>query len=126
MLSVIVLSVIMLNVTNKPFVLSVIMPSVVRLNVIMLSSIMLSVIMLNVTYKPFVVSVIMPSVVKLNDIMLSVVAPNKQYVIYLLHAAMQCFQNPLAYFATAVSYMHKFFMKLTPGLSFIKHFVLHC
>jgi hypothetical protein len=92
----------------------------------MLSVIMLSVIMLNVTNKPFVLSVIMPSVVRLNVIMPSVVASNKQYANYLLHATMLCFQNVLAYFDTAVSYMHKFFMKLTPGLSFIKHFVLHC
>jgi hypothetical protein len=67
-----------------------------------------SVIKLNVTYKPFVLSVIFLSVIRLNVIMPSVMAPNKQYVIYLLHAAMQCFQNPLAYFATAVSYMHIF------------------
>jgi hypothetical protein len=45
----------MLNVTNKPFILS---------------AVMLSVIMLNVTYKPFVLSVVMQSVV-----MLSVVLP---------------------------------------------------
>jgi hypothetical protein len=29
---------------------------------------------------------------------------------------MQCFQNALSYFATAVRYTRKMFMKLTPGL----------
>ncbi len=49
MVSFAMLSIIMLDVTYKPFVLSVVMVSVA----------MLSVIMLNVTYKPFVLSVIM-------------------------------------------------------------------
>ena len=31
-----------------------------------------------------------------------------------MHALMQCFQNALAYFASAVSYECKMFMKLTP------------
>ncbi len=55
----------MLNVTNNPFILGVIMLNVTN-NSIMLSVIMLSVIMLNV---------IMMSVIILNVIMLSVVAP---------------------------------------------------
>jgi hypothetical protein len=38
----------MLRVTNKPFVLNAIMPSVVILNVIMLSVVMLSIIILSV------------------------------------------------------------------------------
>ncbi len=50
----------MLGVPNKPFMLSVIM---------------LSVIMLNVTNKPFMLSVIMLNVVMLNVVMLNVVAP---------------------------------------------------
>ncbi len=53
-------SVIMLNVTYKPLMLSV----------IMLNGIMLIVVMLNVTYKSLIVNVVMLSV-----IMLSVVAP---------------------------------------------------
>jgi hypothetical protein len=32
-----------------------------------------------------------------------------------MHAPMHCFQNGLAYFATAVIYNCKMFMKLTPG-----------
>jgi hypothetical protein len=43
MLNVIILSAIMINVTYKPFVLSVIRQSVVRLSVIRLNAIMLSV-----------------------------------------------------------------------------------
>ncbi len=31
-----------------------------------------------------------------------------------MHAPRQCFQRTLAYFATAVSYARKMFMKLTP------------
>jgi hypothetical protein len=42
------LSLVMLNVTNKPFMLSVIMLSVIMLSVIMLSVIMLSVVKLSV------------------------------------------------------------------------------
>ncbi len=53
--------------------LSVVMPSVVRLSVIMLSVIMLSVIMPSVVR----LNVVMPSVVKLNVVMLSVMAPLK-------------------------------------------------
>ncbi len=37
-------------------------------------------------------------------------------------AAMQCFQNALAYFATAVSYVRKMFMKSTPVVNVIKLF----
>jgi hypothetical protein len=33
-----------------------------------------------------------------------------------MHAPMLCFKNALAYFATAISYEHKIFMKLTPEL----------
>jgi hypothetical protein len=40
---------------------------------------------------------------------------NKLYVIDLMHAATQCVQNALAYFAPAESYGCKMFMKLTPG-----------
>ncbi len=54
------LSIIMLDVTYKPFVQSAVVVSVA----------MLRVIMLNVTYKPFVLSVI-----TLNAVMPSVVAP---------------------------------------------------
>jgi hypothetical protein len=60
------LSAIMLNVTNNPFVLSAVMLSVIMLSVVMLRVVMLSVVML---------SVVMLSVVILNVIMLSVVAP---------------------------------------------------
>jgi hypothetical protein len=81
-----------------------------------------SVIKLNVTYKPFVLSVIILSVIRLNVIMLSVVASNKQYANYLLHATMQCFQNVLAYFATAVSYMHIFFNEIDTWTQFYKTF----
>jgi hypothetical protein len=31
-----------------------------------------------------------------------------------LHASVQCFQNVLAYFATAVTYTRKMILKLTP------------
>jgi hypothetical protein len=34
-----------------------------------------------------------------------------------MNASMQYFQNALAYFATAVSYIHKMFLKLSPGRS---------
>ncbi len=46
------LSVIMLNVTFKPFVLNVVMLSVVRLNVVMLSVFGLNVVMLSVVAPP--------------------------------------------------------------------------
>jgi hypothetical protein len=49
-------SVVMLNVANKPFLLSVIMLSVIILSVVMLSVIILSVIMLNVV----ILSVVAP------------------------------------------------------------------
>ncbi len=35
---------------------------------------------------------------------------------------MQCFQNALAYFATAVSYEREKFIKLTPGAKVLKLF----
>jgi hypothetical protein len=56
----------MLNVTYKPFMLSVAVLSVITLNVVML----------NVTYNSFMLSVIMLSVIILNVVMLSVVAPS--------------------------------------------------
>ncbi len=59
------LSAIMLNVTYKPFMLSVVVLSVITLIVVIL----------NVTYKSFMLSVIMLSVIILNVVMLSVVAP---------------------------------------------------
>ncbi len=34
-----------------------------------------------------------------------------------MHATVQCFGNAPAYFATAVSYARKMFMKLTPGVN---------
>ncbi len=37
-------------------------------------------------------------------------------IFYCMHAPMACFQNALAYFATAVSYACKMFLKLTTGL----------
>ncbi len=61
MLNIVMLSVIMLNVTYKPF---------------MLSAVMLSVIMLNATYKPFMLNVVMLNAVMLNVVMQSVVAPS--------------------------------------------------
>jgi hypothetical protein len=54
------LNVVILSVTYKPFMLSVIL---------------LNVVMLSVTYKPFMLSVIMLNVVVLNVGMLSLVAP---------------------------------------------------
>ncbi len=67
MLNVVMLGV-NVNVTNKPFVLCIVMLSVVRLNVVMLG--------VNVTNKPFVLCIVMLSVVRLNVVMLSrVVAP---------------------------------------------------
>jgi hypothetical protein len=56
----------MLNVTYKPFMLNIVM---------------LSVIMLNVTYKPIMLNDVMLSVIMLNVIILSVVAPNKKPVL---------------------------------------------
>jgi hypothetical protein len=35
-------------------------------------------------------------------------------IIHCMHALVQCFQNALTYFATAVSYGQKMFMKSTP------------
>jgi len=40
-----------------------------------------------------------------------------------MKTATQCFQNELAYFATAVSYTCKMFMKLTPEMNVRKLFV---
>jgi hypothetical protein len=48
LLSVVKLSLIMLNVTNKPFVLSDVRLNAVRLNVVMLSVIRLNVVMLSI------------------------------------------------------------------------------
>jgi hypothetical protein len=36
-----------------------------------------------------------------------------------MHASMKCFQNALAYFASAVSYVYKMFVKLTAGVNLI-------
>ncbi len=41
------------------------------------------------------------------------------YVIYRTYATMQCFQNALTHFATAVSYARKMFVKLIPESNFI-------
>jgi hypothetical protein len=38
------------------------------------------------------------------------------------HAPMQCFQNARAYFATAIGYEHKMFMKSPPGIIVMKLF----
>ncbi len=66
MLNIIVLSVNMLNVANKLFMLSVIMLNVIKL----------SVIMLNVANKPFMLSdIIMLNAIKQSVVMLNVVAP---------------------------------------------------
>jgi hypothetical protein len=54
------LNVIMLSVTNKPFILSVFI---------------LNVIMLSVAYKPFILSSFMLNVIMLSVVMLNVVAP---------------------------------------------------
>jgi len=48
MMCVVMLSVIMLNATYKPFVLNIIILSVLRLNVVMLSVVRLNVVMLSV------------------------------------------------------------------------------
>jgi hypothetical protein len=39
---------------------------------------------------------------------------NKLYVTYCMYATIQFFQNALAYFAMAVSYVSKMFTKFTP------------
>jgi hypothetical protein len=41
-------------------------------------------------------------------------------IIHCIHGPMQCFQNALTYFAMAVSYKLRMFMKLTPWAGFIK------
>ncbi len=38
------------------------------------------------------------------------------FAVHCLHVPMQCFQAALAYFATAVSYTCKMFMKVAPGV----------
>jgi hypothetical protein len=38
------------------------------------------------------------------------------------HAPMQCFQNARAYFAIAIGYEHKMFIKSPPGIIVIKPF----
>ncbi len=65
------LSVIMLNVANNPFMLSVVVVNVVMLNIIILNVVILNVIILNVV----MLNVIILNVVMLNVIMLSVVTP---------------------------------------------------
>ncbi len=42
--------------------------------------------------------------------------------IHCMHYTMQCFNDALVYFVTAVSYERKMFVKLTPGANIIKHF----
>jgi hypothetical protein len=39
-----------------------------------------------------------------------------------MYAPTLCFQNVLAYFDTVISYTHKKFIKLTPGVSDLKVF----
>jgi hypothetical protein len=90
-------SVILASVTNKPFMLSV------MLTVIYADLYMLSVIMLNVGM--------------LSVIMLNVVTPSGE-----ISSPMQSFQNALAYFATVVSYLHKMFMKSAPVANVIRLF----
>ncbi len=74
----------MLSVSNKPFMLSVVMLNVVILNVVMLNVVMLNVVMLNV--------------VILNVVMLNVVAP------YTIHRtlALFCFSIMLGVFIQSV------------------------
>ncbi len=40
-----------------------------------------------------------------------------------INAFMQCFKNALAYYATTICYTDKMFMKRTPVVDFIKHFL---
>ncbi len=69
-------SVITRNISNKPFMLSVILLNVVMQNVVILSVVMLSVVMLSVVMLNFIMlSVIMLNVIMLSVVMLSVVAP---------------------------------------------------
>ncbi len=42
-----------------------------------------------------------------------------------MHVPVQCFQNALAYFAAAISYMCLMFMKSTPSINIKKKFCLH-
>jgi hypothetical protein len=42
--------------------------------------------------------------------------------VYGMHAPMQCLQNALVYFDTALNYACKMFMILTPGANIIKLF----
>jgi hypothetical protein len=42
--------------------------------------------------------------------------------VYCMHAPMQCLQNALVYFDTALNYACKMFMILTPGANIIKLF----
>jgi hypothetical protein len=70
-------SVFMLSVTNKPFMLSVVLLNVVMLNVVMLNVIMLNVFILNVVMLNVVMlSVVMLNVVMLNYAMLNVIMLN--------------------------------------------------
>ncbi len=48
---------------------------------------------------------------------------NKVHVIHSMNATMQCLKNAQAYFAKAVSYTHKMFMKFTLGVNAIKLFL---
>ncbi len=117
MLSVIIMSVIMMSV----ILLSDIMLIVIMLSATLLSVIMLSVIMLSAT----LLSVIMLSVIMLSVFMRSVMTlqPTAQAnKLYRHPLSMRCFQNALAYFATAVSYDRKMFMKSTIGANIQKDF----
>jgi hypothetical protein len=69
-------------------------------------------IILSVANKPFMLSVVM----------LNVVAPDKLYHPSMSAVCTTCsaFHHALAYFATAVNYTHKMFMKLRPVANVIK------
>ncbi len=71
------LTVLMLSVTNKPLMLSVIMLNVVLLTYVMLNVVMLTDIMLNTT----VLNVVMLNVVMLIVAMLNVVAPSMDRIL---------------------------------------------
>ncbi len=47
---------------------------------------------------------------------------NKLEHLKILHGSMQAINYGIAYFAKAISYMHKMYTKLTTGVSHIEHF----
>jgi hypothetical protein len=52
-------------------------------------------------------------------------SPSKTGItVYCMEAPLQCLQNALAYFVTAVSYARKMCMKLTPVVNVIKLFTV--